>query len=368
MAPRRWTLEAVNQRLKQANVPVRVRQHGGTLSLRATLPPKPGKAGPAKQQEISLRIYANPAGLQRAEAEALKLGSLLSLDKFDWNLYLKPGGQTQRTCAEWVEDYKVDFFETHGKTPSTEHRWRHDIYSFILKRLPAGEPLTEQAILEVATRPKANTRSRQVTCQRLQHFSKFVGMDVNLSDLSGNYSPAKQEVMDIPSDEEIATWAEKIKNPHWAYVYRLIATYGLRNHEVFFTKVDLEPPYLAHVTEGKTGDRTVSPLYPEWVERWKLWEENLPPCTGKTHRDFGQRVVGAFNKRREGLPFPVYALRHAYAIRASVTFQIPLVAAASMMGHSPTVHLNRYNRWIKQAQTLEAYQRAIASENRPAAP
>ena len=147
MAPKRRTLEAVNQRLKQANIPVRVRQHGGTLSLRATLPPKPGKSGSAKQQEISLRIYSNPAGLQRAEAEALKLGSLMSLDKFDWNVYLNPREKANKTCRELIEEYKVFFFENHGKTPATEQRW--------------------------------------------QHFAQFVGIEVNLSDLEGMFEKSK---------------------------------------------------------------------------------------------------------------------------------------------------------------------------------
>ncbi|HIK42918.1 hypothetical protein [Thermoleptolyngbya sp. M55_K2018_002] len=41
-----WTLEAVNQRLKEGRVKVSVEQIGGMLALRATLPPKPGSDRP----------------------------------------------------------------------------------------------------------------------------------------------------------------------------------------------------------------------------------------------------------------------------------------------------------------------------------
>ncbi|MEH2156484.1 hypothetical protein [Nostoc sp.] len=65
------TIEVINDRLKKALIGVRVEARGDRLSLRATLPPKPGsnKTKPY-QQYLALGICANPAGLQRAEAEA----------------------------------------------------------------------------------------------------------------------------------------------------------------------------------------------------------------------------------------------------------------------------------------------------------
>jgi hypothetical protein len=71
------TLQAINQRLKDGNLGVALRQKGSSLYLRAILPPKPGETQ-WKQRDIALKIYANPAGLERAEAEARKLGALLA--------------------------------------------------------------------------------------------------------------------------------------------------------------------------------------------------------------------------------------------------------------------------------------------------
>ncbi|MBN3886176.1 MAG: hypothetical protein V7K64_17945 [Nostoc sp.] len=65
------TIEVINDRLKAAKIGVKVEARGDRLSLRPTLPPKPesNKTKPY-QQYLASGIYANPAGLQRAEAEA----------------------------------------------------------------------------------------------------------------------------------------------------------------------------------------------------------------------------------------------------------------------------------------------------------
>ena len=58
-------LDEVNQRLKAAKLGIHVAQRGDRLSLRATLPPRPG-SGKTKpyQQYLSSGIYANPAGFK----------------------------------------------------------------------------------------------------------------------------------------------------------------------------------------------------------------------------------------------------------------------------------------------------------------
>jgi hypothetical protein len=126
MGKKELSLEAVNQRLQSANIPVRVRQHGRTLALRAKLPRRPGsKLKEPYHQEISLGIYASSAGFQRAEAEAQQLGVLLALDKFNWTLYLKKGVNQNDTltCAAWIERFQRHFYVTKGKTPETVKTW-----------------------------------------------------------------------------------------------------------------------------------------------------------------------------------------------------------------------------------------------------
>ncbi|MDX1978257.1 MAG: hypothetical protein SFT94_11355, partial [Pseudanabaenaceae cyanobacterium bins.68] len=43
---------------------------------------------------------------------------------------------------------------------------------------------------------------------------------------------------DIPSDEAIAEWFGKIKNPAWRWAYGMFAIYGLRNHEIFHLELE----------------------------------------------------------------------------------------------------------------------------------
>jgi integrase len=99
--------------------------------------------------------------------------------------------------------------------------------------------------------------------------------------------------------------------------------------------------------EGKTGERISFPLHPNWVTEWKLPAIQKPNCTGKTYRDYGQRVGQYFHRHK--LCFTPYDLRHAYAIRGSVKYRIPVATMAAWMGHKPGIHWATYNRWIEDS-------------------
>ncbi len=188
MGRKELNLEAVNQRLQSANIPVKVRQHGRTLALRAKLPPRPGsKLAEPDHQEISLGIYASPAGFQRAEAEAQLLGVLLALDKFDWSLYLKKGfnQSSALTCSAWIERFQKHFYATKGETPDTIKTWRKD-YMRVFRHLPADVELTEEVLVVAAQRTIANSRSRQFACQVLGQLAKFAVVEVDLKPYRGN--------------------------------------------------------------------------------------------------------------------------------------------------------------------------------------
>jgi hypothetical protein len=104
-------LSASNAHLKAANVGVKIYQRGNCLSLRATLPPRPGslKSNPY-QQYISLEVYANPAGVKRAEAEAHRVGNLLAIGKFDWAEFLTASEPTLVSVGRWVEQLEQKYF------------------------------------------------------------------------------------------------------------------------------------------------------------------------------------------------------------------------------------------------------------------
>jgi integrase len=352
---------ATNQRLKAARIGVAVEQRGGRLLLRAMLPSKPGSSKSGyHQQRISLHYRANPAGLALAEAEAKQVGALLELGRFTWEPYLtapKPD-----TVADWVARFEQDYFTRRERTPRSETTWKGD-YEQVFRSLPQDEPLTLAVLVNsiAAKKPDSRARKRWVDiCTRLARFASLQG---DLAPLRGSYSPSKVSPRNLPSDSIVAQVREIIPNSTWQRVYGLLATYGLRPHEIFDLQFDKYP--LLQVGEGtKTGSRLVYPLYPEWAQWWDL-QGDLPTVSGRNNSELGNRISKAF--KRYQVPFPPYHLRHAWAVR-SITFGLELPLAAAQMGHSVRVHCEIYHAWITEEVHQKAYQALLINPNRPSPP
>ncbi|MFQ3618818.1 MAG: site-specific integrase [Cyanobacteriota bacterium] len=361
-----WTLAAVNQRLKDGHVKVSVEQIGGMLALRATLPPKPGSDRPKPyRQRIFLKLPANPDGFRRAEGEARLLGSRLVSGQFDWNAYMPAEKTPQgKPVAQWVKEFKAHYMETHTLKPSTwENHWAK-----VFKRLPQDQPLTKDALMGLVQSTERNTRNRKETCNKLQHLARFAGLEVDLLQYQGNYGGSKVKDRDLPSDEAIARTWSAIPNPAWRWVFGIMAACGLRDHEVFFCHWTDEG---LQVTQGKTGPRLVfQPLYPEWVDAWNLRSPVLPNIQNVQQLyeagKLGDKVARGF--RRYKVPFSPYSLRHAYGIRSSVTFKLPVTTAAALMGHSPKEHLETYHRHISLKANQDAARQVMERGDRPKAP
>ncbi|MEH1902485.1 MAG: integrase [Nostoc sp.] len=352
----KWTIEAVNERLKAGKIGVKVEARGDRLSLRATLPSKPlsNKTKPY-QQYLALGIYANPAGLQRAEAEAKIVGGLLARGEFDWSRYLIDEQELGiGDWAEWIEKLRVDYFAQKGDTPNAQFTWKND-YEAAFKNLN-GE-VTSASLIAAATYTTANSRSRKRTCEKLQLLAELTGIKVDLKPYIGNYGNAQTKPRQIPTDDEIIAARSFFDNsPTWLWAYGAMSVYGLRNHEIFHCEISREN-FTCHILEGKTGERICYPLHPHWAEEWQLWQIKKPRCSGNTYRDYGKRVTTAFWRRH--VPFDAYDLRHAYAIRGSVRYKVPVTTMASWMGHSPVVHYQTYQKWVSESENAEVYLRAI---------
>lgn len=369
-----WSIAAVNQRLRDARVRCRVYQKNGGLYLQATLPPKPGSdprgngaaARPTPyQQKIYLGLPPSEEGLRIAEGEARLLGSKLLTNQFDWRDYLREGRSPEtKPAAKWVEEFKANYLQTHSLKAST---WKGQ-WEKVFNRLPQATPLTSELLVELVLGTERDTRNRLETASKLQELANFAGVKVDLLKFKGNYGASKVQHRDIPSDELIAECWAKIPNPQWQWMYGIMAACGLRDHECFFcewTDSGLQ------VLKGKTGPRLVfQPLYPEWVAAWDLKEINLPFIQNveQIYEEgrLGDKVARQF--RRYKIPFTPYDLRHAFGIRASVTFDLPPTTAAALMGHSPEIHLQRYHRHIKLKHNQEAARRVLDRGDRPLPP
>lgn len=243
-------LAQANGRLKAHRVGVRIEQIGEKLYLQATLPPRPGsiKAKP-HQQRLALGVGAHPRGVQLAEQEARKVGALLDCDEFDWTPYLKDWGNFPQSVSEWLTR-----FELEHKPRVNETTWKTE-YVQVFRRLPSDKPLTAELMLEVIGQTKNITRSRKRYCITLGKLAAFAGIELNAKPLQGSYSYTEVDPRSLPTDEQVAEWFYRIPNPQWRYVYGLLATFGLRNHEAFF--LDFEP--LQRGKEGESLSRMESP-------------------------------------------------------------------------------------------------------------
>lgn len=354
-----------NGRLKAAKVGIRIERRGDRLLLRGTLPPKPGTdRATYYQQRLPIGVRANPTGLKAAEAEARKVGALLDCNQFDWTPYLRVKAD-EAPCAETlIEKFREEFFNKGGK----ETTWRTEYWK-ILKRIPGDQPLTINLMESIILATQPNTRTRQRACMVLGLLTKKAGLDYNPSHLAGNYSPSQVKPRDLPDDGAIAEWFYKIKNPGWKWAYGMMATFGLRPHEVFrleWDEVCDQVPTITVQETTKTGTRRVWAFYPEWFNSWQLYERTLPRINlDRTNDKVGHSATKYFSEF--GLPFNLYDLRHAWAIR-TLEFGLDLTLAAQQMGHSVQVHTQQYHRWITDRHHQRAYEMLVTHPARPRPP
>jgi integrase len=354
-------IQQINQRLKKGKIGVTVEMRGDRLSLRGTFPPKPGETGPPRQQRITLNAYANSTGLEHAEAEAKIVGGLLAQHKFDWSPYLTTKARPQ-SIADWIGQLEQDYFSERERNDTILETWRND-YLQPFKRLP-GEMLLSEEILKTALHEtKPNSRTRRRYALAYAKLADLAGLSHGLREMVGGYSPRAVSPRSLPDDRTIATVRDTIQNESWRWAYGLQSAYGLRNHEIFFT--DLLDWPIAYVNRGKTNERYVWPLYPEWAIEWELNREIRPQVTGRKNGDFGNRVTHAF--AREGIPFAPYNLRHCWAVR-SIDFGLDVSLAAAQMGHSVKVHTGIYHLWIDRKTHERAMTILLNRSDRPLPP
>lgn len=261
------------------------------------------------------------------------------------------------TIADWLQKFE------YSKRPNIcGTTWKTD-YLRPFSQLPGDVVISEDILLKAIAKTTPNTRQRRRFCLAFRQLAEFAGIDLNIRLLIGSYSPTKVKPRNLPADEEIVSCFEKIKNPHWQWVYGVLAAYGLRDHEAFYLDMSRFP--IAQVREGKTGARQVWPLMPEWAEEWDLANIKRPPVTGDCHADYGARVTKFF--ARTALGFNAYDLRHAWAVRA-IRFGLTTPLAAKQMGHSTLSHTQTYHLFINEREQQQAYDLLLAARKRHSSP
>jgi integrase len=236
----------------------------------------------------------------------------------------------------------------------------------------------------------------------------------------------------IPSTAAIQEWLDQVmeEDPLWGWVFAMVATYGLRPHEVWhIAELPDEQGMVSigvaarHIKVTKTGFRVALPLPAEWLERYQLGGANgeqrleqlrnryVPKFVNEEGQPFDPErdlVKRCDNNERLGavcchklrssdakaefeLKTKLYAwvetapaqgkkkaqkrkercvpydLRHAYAIRARETTTWNYADVAAVMGHSPEVPRRTYLSEITEEQTKASLARRMLAEPTAAA-
>ncbi len=221
------------------------------------------------------------------------------------------------------------------------------------------------------------SRGRQQCGTSLAALASQLGISLpaDWSERAGGYGLHVAQFRQLPNDQEILRWSERIPNPGWRLAYGLMATYGLRNHEIFFSDLSALASrgdrVIRVLPTSKTGEHQIWPFQPEWVDAFELprladSKGLLPPVRtdlGRTTlQQVGRRVAEQF--RRYGLPLTPYDLRHAWAVR-TIHLGLPDTVAARMMGHSVTIHTRTYHHWITRRDQQQAVDAALARRQPP---
>jgi len=355
-------LTTANQRLRAIGIKVTILQRKDWLYLRAVLPPKPNsdKEKPFRQELTRPKtgLPATAQGLKAAEKLAVSLWGSVIDGTFSWETWMGKTAKEERTVQEWVAEFRTHWLNQGNISEFTwENHWQR-----AFNKLPQDEPLTSDLLLKALLDVPPDTHQRKRSVNYYHRLAEFAEVSVDLRPYRGSYRTGLSEKpRDLPDDDLIVAGWHKIPHPKWQWVMGVIATFGLRPHEAFFLKPTSDP-LIWDVTNGKTGPRQTSALYPEWVNEWDLLNGSPPNFTYDEFRDYGRRV--SHQLARYDLQFHPYDLRHAYAVRC-IKFDIPVSIAARMMGHSVMIHTKTYQRWLSAAEQKAVYQKAIAAGPKP---
>lgn len=354
----RERLNRANGRLKAARIRVRLQVLNQKLYARGTFPPAPGSTKDRPhQQRIALGLPANPRGLSLAEEQAKGMGVALEAGRFDWEPYR---GESAETVGEWIERFR-------RRWRGAAITWQTD-YQQPYNKLSHDAPLTV-ALLEQTAEQKTeeDSRARLRACNAYRQLAEFAGLPVEgLALLKGSYSATAVDPRALPTDEHIAGWRSTITDPGWRWLFGMLATYGLRPHEVYSADLADFPTVRVHEAT-KTGARFVWPLYPEWATAWALHDVVMPPLKGiegYSNAQLGTKTSKFFERLGQ---CQAYDLRHSFA-RRCLEFGYSPEFGAKLMGHSPETHCRVYRRWIDESTYRAIYEAGLKRGDRPKTP
>ncbi|MGL5836778.1 MAG: hypothetical protein ACRC1Z_26640 [Waterburya sp.] len=324
-------------------------QRGQRLTIRGTLPPKPGDGDKPKQYTISPGLPATAEGLKLCVIEAQKIEADLIYGRSVW-----AADKEKLIVRDAIREFEQHHWQTKEKTVNRINTYKYDYLNHFLY-LPQDKLLTADLLRKAVKTTKADSRKRRGMAIAFGALLNYFNIEHDLNQYKGNYAPTKKR--DIPTLKDIDSYYARIKSPQWRWVFGIIAVYGIRPHEIFHLNCNLMqeyPPVLIVKDETKTGSRLVYPLPDESrVEKWQLYQPIMPniDTTGKSNMRLGGKISERFWAYK--IPSP-YHFRDAYAIMGEVLHYNPALVA-QWMGHSLKTHYDKYLRHINQRHFTDAW-------------
>jgi integrase len=333
---------------------VKIQVRGDRLSLVATLPAKDG-SGKRKQQRIATGLPNTKDGLRTAKARAQRLESDLNLERFKWSDWADLPDNGGILVKDGIARFEKWYWETRAKTVGREEAFRENYLKF-LKKLPENKAITPELLREALVEYQADSFYRQRAHLALGFFARYLKIPLpdDWKALKGKYKPKSDRY--IPDDADIEKIWQAIANPGWRWVFGMLATYGLRPHELFH--LDLTKMPVIRVLENtKSGARLVYPVPSRWVQHFDLANRSFPnfEIVGElSNTSLGNKISVGFKQRNLGVV--PYGLRDAYAVRCAV-LGVDSTIAAKWMGHAIDVHVRHYQKYIDEIAMAKIWER-----------
>ncbi len=382
-------LQILNQGFSAGGLPLRIERRGQRLGLRGRLPQQNGSG--LRVQRLSLGLKADGTGLEAAVQQLQVICGDLASGRFSWSQWRSQGQPLNRGTAgkgsakvlkNALQRLKTAFDQdpVRLRNPGGQRStWSGAYWPYLCRLVQLQEQsqahLGQDLLLQTLESYGLASRSRQQCGTVLAALARQEGIPLpeDWSQRAGGYGLHRAGHRHLPTDQEIISAWQRIPNPAWRWAFGVMATYGLRNHEVFFSDYSAlhsgGAPVVRVLATSKTGEHQVWPFLPEWVEHFSLADVRQPPVTTDlslvTLQQVGRRVMEQFRRYKVG--FSPYHLRHAWAVR-TIHLGLPDSVAAPMMGHSVGIHTRTYHHWITHRDQQQAVDMAMARRHAIASP
>ena len=301
----------------------------GKLYLLARLPKKSDESV-LQPQRIPTGLNDTPADRKVAEKRRTYLQRQIDQGTFSWDDWTEQKGVTWKKGIDALYRKRVVLGRTGEETWEINYMGR-------LRQAPMTHEMTPQSIQKFMSKWRRDQCSYKETFYLLKDMCQLVG--VTFPELPiPTYTTG--QVTNVPSDQVIIELVLKAP-PVFAWYIGMMATYGLRPHEISGCRFVDDKNLLWVDDKTKTGERLVIPLHAGWVHMFDLRNER--------RRDDPNLNQWMHHERTKlGMNFKPYALRHSYAGRLwkAGGSNLDVYTAARLMGHSMSEHEKTYRAWI----------------------